>query len=397
MIQPIRVIVVDDSALMRRVITGLLEQDPSIRVVATARNGREAIDLVQELRPDIVTMDVRMPVMDGLATTEHLMAYCPTPILVLTASLASHEVDITFKMLGAGALEVIEKPSGSDAQALDRTGRALIRRIKVLARVKVVTHLRGRRKLAETLSTMTFPVAYGKGDQETKKQTDTLSTKETPRRPVARSCGLPVSLSPSLDVPLIVIGASTGGPRVVNELLSSLPSDLRAAVLVVQHIAQGFSAGMAEWLANASRLPVTLAIEGQAIRVGEVLIAPDTRDLLITRERTIHLSDSPLLIQRPSIDISMQAAAEVFGAHAIGVLLTGMGRDGAYGMLTIKRSNGYTIAQDEATSTIFGMPRAAIQLGAALEVLPATRIAPRLAELIRQLDLAAVALARGAQ
>src|SRR5690348_3068881 len=345
MSQPIRVIVVDDSALMRRVITGLIEQDPSIRVVATARNGREAIDLVQELHPDIVTMDVRMPVMDGLATTEHLMAYCPTPILVLTASLASHEVDITFKMLGAGALEVIEKPSGSDAQALDRTGGALIRRIKVLARVKVVTHLRGRRKLAEPVGTTAVLVAPGRADKEIRRQADKV---------ISQPPNLPVSLSPGQDVPLIVIGASTGGPRVVNELLSSLPGDLRAAVLVIQHIAQGFSAGMAEWLANASRLPVTVATEGQAIRVGEVLVAPDTRDLLITRERTIHLSDTPLLIQRPSIDISMQAAAEVFGARAIGVLLTGMGRDGAYGMLTIKRSNGYTIAQDEATSTIFG-------------------------------------------
>jgi two-component system chemotaxis response regulator CheB len=388
MSQPIRVIVVDDSALMRRVITGLLEQDPSIRVVATARNGREAIDLVQELRPDIVTMDVRMPVMDGLATTEHLMAYCPTPILVLTASLASHEVDITFKMLGAGALEVIEKPSGSDAQTLDRTGRALIRRIKVLARVKVVTHLRGRRRPAQVPSMMASQAVQGQGDKEIRRQGDKLNT---------QSPNLPVSASLGLDIPLIVIGASTGGPRVVNELLSSLPGDLRAAVLVVQHIAQGFSAGMAEWLANASRLPVTLAVEGQAIRVGEVLIAPDTRDLQITSERTIHLSDSPLLIQRPSIDIAMQAAAEVFGARAIGVLLTGMGRDGAYGMLTIKRSNGYTIVQDEATSTIFGMPRAAIQLGAALEVLPAIRIAPRLVELIKQRDLAAVALARGDQ
>src|SRR5215207_3904279 len=205
MTQPIRVIVVDDSALMRRVITGLLEQDPSIQVVATARNGREAIELVQELRPDIVTMDVRMPVMDGLATTEHLMAYCPTPILVLTASLASHEVDITFKMLGAGALEVIEKPSGSDAQALDRTGGALIRRIKVLARVKVVTHLRGRRKPAEMSSTMTSPVAQGQRDKQARKQVDKLSVKETP--------SLPVSLSSNLDIPLIVIGASTGGPR----------------------------------------------------------------------------------------------------------------------------------------------------------------------------------------
>src|ERR671929_1847538 len=132
MSQLIRVIIVDDSALMRRVITGLIEQDPAIRVVATARNGREAIELVQELRPDIVTMDVRMPVMDGLATTEHLMAYCPTPILVLTASLASHEVDITFRMLDAGALEVLEKPHGETPLAIERAGFDLIRRIKVL-------------------------------------------------------------------------------------------------------------------------------------------------------------------------------------------------------------------------------------------------------------------------
>jgi two-component system chemotaxis response regulator CheB len=375
---------------MRRVLTGLLEQDPALQVVATARNGREAIELVQELRPDIVTMDVRMPVMDGLATTEHLMAYCPTPILVLTASLASHEVDITFKMLGAGALEVIEKPSGSDAQALDRTGRALIRRIKVLARVKVVTHLRGRRKPAEPVAALPQLVTNGAADKVTRRQADKQTSRQTTAPATPHSY-------PVTDAPLIVIGASTGGPRVVNEVLAGLPSGLPAAVLVVQHIAQGFSAGMAEWLANASRLPVRLAHEGQAIRAGEVLIAPDTRDLLITGERTVHLSENPLLIQRPSIDISMQAAAEVFGARSVGVLLTGMGRDGAYGMLTIKRSNGYTIAQDEASSTIFGMPRAAIQLNAAREVLPATRIASRLVELITQLNLATLASARGAQ
>jgi two-component system chemotaxis response regulator CheB len=271
----------------------------------------------------------------------------------------------------------------------------LIRRIKVLARVKVVTHLRGRRKPAELVGATAVSVAQGKGN-DIRRQVDRPIAK-APSPPVFRPTSLPVAQAAGLDAPLIVVGASTGGPRVVNELLSSLPSDLQAAVLVVQHIAQGFSAGMAEWLANASRLPVRLALEGQPIRAGEVLIAPDTCDLLITGQRTIHLSDTPLLIQRPSIDISMQAAAEVFGARSIGVLLTGMGRDGAYGMLTIKRSNGYTIAQDEATSTIFGMPRAAIQLGAALEVLPAAHIAPRLAELIRQLNSAAVAPARGAQ
>ena len=424
----IRVVVVDDSALMRRVITGLLEQDPAIRVVGAARNGREAIEMVQELRPDIVTMDVRMPVMDGLATTEHLMAYCPTPILVLTASLARHDIDITFKMLGAGALEVIEKPAAADSFALDRAGRALIRRIKVLARVKVVTHLRGRRKPTDGPDTPKELGPQGTGDKETRlalpldPSTGSGGTKLGNRRGegrpelvlnsaslrvnsakeeagtskkdgdgalpaiptvlTARPGGSPSGRSSERTFPLIVIGASTGGPRVVYQLLAGLPRDLPAAVLVVQHIAEGFSAGMAEWLANASTLPVHLAHEGRAIKPGEVLVAPDQRDLLITHDNTVHLSENPLLIQRPSIDICMQAAAEVFGSRAIGVLLTGMGRDGAYGMLTIQRANGYTIAQDEATSTIFGMPRAAIQLGAANEVLPASRIAERLVVLI---------------
>jgi two-component system chemotaxis response regulator CheB len=366
----IRVVVVDDSALMRRVITSLLEQDPSIRVVGVASNGREAIEVVQRLRPDIVTMDVRMPVMDGVATTEHLMAYCPTPILVLTASLASHDVDITFRMLGAGALEVIEKPSGNDPLAMDRAARALIRRIKVLARVKVVTHLRGRRRSGDSA--------------EPPKHLAPPRPPTAPRRSPAVPERAGAAAPPNApDMPLIVIGASTGGPRVVNQILAELPRDLPAAVLVVQHIAAGFSAGMAEWLAHSSKLPVRVACEGQPLQPNEVLIAPDQRDLLITPDGLVHLSENPLLIQRPSIDISMQAAAEIFGPRAIGVLLTGMGRDGAYGMLTIKRAQGYTIAQDEATSTIFGMPRAAAELDAACEVLPAAQIASRLAGLVK--------------
>lgn len=379
---------VDDSALMRRVIAELLEQDPVIRVVGTARNGREAIALVEELRPDVVTMDVRMPVMDGLATTEHLMAYCPTPILVLTASLANHDVDITFKMLDAGALEIFEKPGGSNAQALERAGHELIRRVKVLARVKVVTHLRGRRKGGSVAE----PHAARRRHQTpAAPPIQQPGASALPRRhahsdrmtgPASQQAAQTTQPRGCCDFPLIVIGASTGGPRVVYQILSELPGDLTAAVLVVQHIAAGFSGGMAEWLSRESALPVSLATEGHVIRQGQVLVAPDRRDLLITRQGAVHLSDNPLLIQRPAIDIAMQAAAEVFGPHAIGVLLTGMGRDGAYGMLTIRRARGHTIAQDEASSAIFGMPRAAIQLGAAEEVLPPARIATRLVELV---------------
>jgi len=406
MSHPIRVVVVDDSALMRRMITNLIERDPAIRVVGAARDGREAITLVEELRPDIVTMDVRMPVMDGLATTEHLMAYCPTPILVLTASLASHEVDITFRMLDAGALEVIEKPHGETPLSIERAGFDLIRRIKTLSRVKVVTHLRGRRKAGDSAEGQAIiqprrtngdgMVRLGAAATKPHQKALAPEIANAGTRLVATGRPQPTAqpLTPVIHTPtqfgfsLIVIGASTGGPRVVHQILADLPRGLQAGILVVQHIAAGFSLGMAEWLSSASASPVRLAVEGYTIRPGEVLVAPDQRDLLITPQGLVHLNENPLLIQRPAIDVTMQAAAEVFGTKAIGVLLTGMGRDGAYGMLTIRRSGGYTIAQDEASSAIFGMPRAAIQLGAAVEVLPSSQIAARLVEVLADSTLA---------
>lgn len=375
MSQTIRVVVVDDSALMRRVITALLEQDPAIRVVGTAADGREAIELVARLRPDVVTMDVWMPVMDGVAATEQLMAYCPTPILVLTSSLGRHEVDITFKMLGAGALEVMEKPSNGAAGALEQARGELIRRIKLLSRVKVVTHLRGRRRTAA----------------ESPRATPGVRTPERPRIftavPATGTAGERLrSHALAAPFPLIVIGASTGGPRVIYRILADLPANLNAAILVVQHIAGGFSLGLAEWFANASTLPVGLLAEGDVLRAGRIFVAPDRHDTLILRDGRVHLSDNPLLLQRPSIDVAMQAAADVFGARTIGVLLTGMGRDGAYGLLRIRRSGGHTIAQDEASCTIFGMPRAAIELGAAAEVLTAKEIAARLLEAVATLN-----------
>ncbi|MDZ4720088.1 MAG: chemotaxis-specific protein-glutamate methyltransferase CheB [Roseiflexaceae bacterium] len=370
---PIRVVIIDDSALMRRMLTTMLAHDPTIKVVGEARDGHEGIRVVESLRPDLVTMDVLMPGLDGLATTEHLMAYCPTPILVLTGSLTSGEVDITFKMLGAGALEVVEKPSGSHPALIERATRDLIRRIKILSRVKVVTHLRGRRRLNEA----------GRQAHIAPNQPVVIEP-ENRLRPIPDEFAVVrQSIAKPTQFPLIVMGASTGGPRVIHRILTDLPADLPAAVLIVQHIAEGFSTGMVEWLQGASALPVVLATEGLPIRPGIVLVAPDQRDIMITNERTIHLTKSPLLIQRPSIDIAMQAAAEIFAADAIGVLLTGMGRDGAFGLLAIRRCGGHTIAQDEQSCAIFGMPKAAMQLVAVDEVLPPTHIAVRLVDLVR--------------
>jgi two-component system chemotaxis response regulator CheB len=369
MADPIRVVIVDDSALVRQMLTQMLERDSAIKVVGTARDGNEAIRIIPKLRPDVVTMDVYMPGMDGLATTEHLMAYHPTPILVLTASLMRSEVDITFQMLDAGALEVVEKPQLNNLAALERAIRDLVRRIKVLSRVKVVTHLRGRRRAPEPLGAFPGPRAPERGLRP-------APASVSKPREQASSAGQPGAF------PIVIIGASTGGPRVVQRILMDLPSDFRAAVVVVQHIAEGFSGGLVDWLQHSCRMPIQLASEGYTLRPGEVIVAPDQRDMLITPDGRAHLTQAPLLIQRPSIDVTMQAAAEVFGARAIGVLLTGMGRDGAYGLLTIQRRQGYTIAQEERTCAIFGMPRAAIQLGAANEVMAPDRIGARLIDLV---------------
>ncbi len=346
MTNPLRILIVDDSALMRRLLRQMLESDPAIRVVGEAGDGKTAITLTAELRPDLITLDVRMPVLDGVETTRQIMAYHPTPILVLSAAVSGKDANTSFEALAAGALEVMEKPSLTDSGSLDHLRRMLIRRVKLLARVKVVTHLRGRRHP---------PPEIGNA------LADTPHHARGPR------------LAPG-QFPVIVIGASTGGPKVVRQLLAGLPAQFPAAVLVVQHIAQGFGAGMAEWLAEASAIPIELAAEGRPVRPGVALLAPDRADMLIKPDGTVRLSVSPLLIQRPSIDITMTAVAELYGASAVGVLLTGMGRDGAVGMRAIRRAGGLTIAQDEASCTIFGMPRAAIELGAAELVLSPNQI-----------------------
>lgn len=359
----LRVLVVDDSPLMRRMLRQLLEQDAEIQVVGEAGDGRQGLALVAELKPDLVILDVQMPVMDGLETTRQIMAYHPTPILVFTGTLSNREVDITFEMLGAGALDVMEKPVLGDPAALELARRALVRKIRLLSRVRVVTHLRGRRsrgqqQVAGAPPPGLSPVCFA----------------------VQRQKPSPAPEAQPALCPVVVIGASTGGPRVVRQILAGLPADFPAAIIVVQHIADGFSAGMVEWLAQSVPLHVTLAAEGMPIRPGHVLVAPDRYDLLVQPNGTIHLSGLPLLIQRPAIDIVMQSVAAVCAKQAVGVLLTGMGRDGAIGMLAIRRAGGYAIAQDGASCAIFGMPRAAIELGAADIVLPPQQIAAALCQ-----------------
>ncbi|GAC1545229.1 MAG: chemotaxis-specific protein-glutamate methyltransferase CheB [Herpetosiphon sp.] len=352
--QTIRVLVVDDSALMRRAIADVLACDPEIEIVGMAENGRVAIRQVAVLRPDVITMDVRMPIMDGVATTEYIMAYFPTPILVLTASVTSFDVDISFRMLGVGALDLLEKPSSSHPGGFNATSDELIRRVKLLSRVRAVRHLRGRRQsLLDGMDLSAGALA-----------------------------SLPVSPAAGPSGSLVVIGASTGGPQIIQQILSKLPASFPGAVLVVQHIAEGFTSGLVEWLGATCALPLRIAEPGMVAEPGTVTVAPDKRHLLMDEHGHLLVATEPLLIQCPSIDITMQRAAHTYGHAAVGVLLTGMGRDGAAGMQAIKAAGGWTIAQSGATCAIFGMPKAAIDLGGASEVLDPEAIAPRLGELM---------------
>jgi two-component system chemotaxis response regulator CheB len=350
-------------------------------------------------------MDVRMPVMDGLETTEHIMAYYPTPILVLTASLSRFDIDITFKMLGLGALDVMEKPSSDEPGGLQQARAELIRRVKVLSRVRVVTHLRGRRREVPARVEEAPVEDAGKSLRRVRGSrplgTDLLRRARTGSKPLSSPDAIrrgrgskmlgslptltPIKPRTSLGAAerLVVIGASTGGPRVVLQILRDLPPSLPAAVLVVQHIADGFAQGMADWLAGSCKVPVHLARSGDVALAGHVYVAPDNMHLLVDAHGVLGLSSQPALLQRPSVDVTMQRAAEAYGSRSIGVLLTGMGRDGALGMTAIHRDGGYTIAQSGETCVVFGMPRAAIEARVVQEVLAPDAVAGRLQMLLR--------------
>lgn len=344
----IRVLVVEDSLTVRKHLVEVLRSHPDFEVVGEAEDGKGAIECCQRLRPDVVTLDMMLPGLSGLAATETIMAYCPTPIVIVSASTNRGELFKTYDALAAGAVEVIEKPRADDYDvAWQGQFLALVRQV---ARVKVITHPRARLRALRRAAPATVPMAdEAKG---------------------AYRC--------------VAIGVSTGGPQALAELLGALPAGFPLPLLVVMHIAKAFGSAFTEWLAGQLPLPVSLAEHDVPLpepgRPGVFLAPPDYH--LFVEGGRLRLNRGPEVHScRPSVDVLFESVAQTLGPGAVGVLMTGMGRDGARGLLAIRNRGGMTIAQDEATSVVFGMPREAILLGAATHVLPLPAIAPALVSL----------------
>lgn len=347
----IRVLVVEDSLTVRKRLIEVLECDPDLEVVAEAPDGQRAVELCVSLRPDVMTLDMMLPIMTGLAVTEYVMAYCPTPILIVSSSTNRGELFKTYEALAAGALDVLEKPSATATS--DSWERKFISTVKLISRIKVITHSRGRL---------------------------------TPKHLISTSSELPFRHEPS-QPRVVAIGASTGGPAAVLAILRELPSNFPLPVLVLIHLGQPFAAAMAEWLDGQSALRVRYARDGEPLPASGVILAPPDKHLVL-RNGQLRLTDEPERHScRPSVDVLFESLAREMRSGCIACLLTGMGKDGAQGLLLARQAGAMTIAQNEASSVVFGMPCEAIRLGAAQRVLSIEEVAPTLIALTNDLKL----------
>jgi two-component system chemotaxis response regulator CheB len=346
----VRVLVVDDSVTVRKLLVERLAADPEFEVIGEAENGKRAIELCQARRPDVITMDMMMPVMTGLSATEYIMAHFPTPILIVSSSTNRGELFKTYDALSAGAVDVLEKPRGDETDG--DWERRFLGTVKLISRIRVITHPRAR------LGAMGQPPRAAH-----------LDTGE-----LRLGSGGPK---------IVALGASTGGPGALLDVLRAVPAPFPLPILIVLHIGEPFGPAFADWLDAQTGHRVSYARDGELLSdvAGRVVMAPPDRHL-VARDGRLYLTHDPERhFCRPSVDVLFESLARVHGDATVACLLTGMGRDGAAGLLDIRRAGGLTIAQDEASCVVFGMPREAILLQAATRVLPLAEIGPLVASL----------------
>lgn len=344
---PIRVLLVEDSPVARELLLYILNGDPQLQVIGVAIDGEEAVAAAQRLRPDVIVMDIHLPKLDGFAATRQIMESAPTRIVMATATSDPKEVAATFRAIEAGALAVLAKPAGLGQPRFAANAEELVRTVKLMSEVQVV--------------------------------------KRWPRRNSAAAAtpALPVVVPPPIK--LVAIGASTGGPLALQMLLGGLSKPLPVPMLIVQHISDGFVGGFVEWLASTTHYGVCVAAAGDFPQPGLAYVAPSGRHMQVRANGVIELVDTPSEHGvRPSVAVLFRSVAAVYGAAAVGILLTGMGLDGALELKAMRSAGALTFAQDRDSSVVFGMPGEAVGLGAASHILSPEEIAGMLGELFRQ-------------
>ena len=346
----IKVLIVEDSLVVQQLLKHAISSDPMLTVVGVASDGEEALKAVKELRPDVIAMDWQMPKLDGLEATRIIMETTPTPIVIVTGSVAANDAAVSFRMIEAGALAIIQQPPGVDHPDHKREAQQLIRTLKLMSEVKLV------KRIAQT------------------------SREQERAKPSVKKM-----FHAESDIQIVAIGASTGGPNALQKILSGLPRDIPVPLFIVQHISKGFTAGFVEWLQNATNFPLHIASHGEYPLPGHGYVAPDDSHMGIERGPKIVLNKSGLENGlRPSVAYLFRSVAQNFGSNAAGVLLTGMGRDGADELKIMKEKGAVTFAQDEESSIIHGMPGEAIKLDAATYILSPEDIAGALTALINK-------------
>jgi two-component system chemotaxis response regulator CheB len=359
----IKILIVDDSQIVHLLLEKVIAENPDISIIGNAYNGREGLELIKERNPDVVVMDIGMPLMDGLEAIQEIMYEHPVPVIVFSAA-SERIVDLSFKAIELGAVDLIEKPVANDLMSLRKNiEENLIRSIRTFADFKVMRRIKR---------------LQGTGNNPVHKAVKSLSGSSVDKVSKRR-----------LDAdhfPVIGIAASTGGPQTLKALFENFSGKtLNAALVIVQHMAEGFMQGFGEWLAAYSPWPVIIPRQNDELKVNHVYIAPGEYHLTFNEEKRFNLLDTPPLQGiRPAADLMFSSLGEIFRERAIAIILTGMGNDGTIGLHKVKQYKGYTISQDEDSSLIFGMPKSAIEAGVVDKILGLAQIAGYVEDFCRE-------------
>ena len=356
----IKVLLVDDSSIILNILKRIIDSSEELDLVGTARTGVDALKLIPKVKPDIICTDLLMPKMDGLEFTKKIMATNPIPILVISAQVEDEHENNVFELLEAGAVDVFPKPKGGTIEDYNSIKNRLIRKIRIIAGVKVFTK-------------KSSPVALGAGAK--------LSNRSGVSAPAVSP---PTSKKqPTSKIKILALAASTGGPQAFQEIFTHIPAGFSLPILCVQHISTGFLDGFLHWLKGYCRLPIEIAQTGDKPQSGRVYFPPERHNLKLDPLGRFYCGDDTTVDSHcPSATVLFDTVSHFYGASSLGVLMTGMGHDGASGLLNLQKKGGYTIAQDQESSIVFGMPQEAIKLGAVDEVLPLGEITPRILQLV---------------